>query len=190
MLIAIDGRCAAGKTTLAETIKGIIPCNIIHMDHFFLRPEQRTKERFREPGGNVDYERFQEEVMLPLGRGEQFSYHVFDCKKMGFSSEIPVEPCGLTIVEGSYSCHPSLWKFYDLHIFMDIDTEEQRERIRKRDGESAFKVFRERWIPMEENYFENCHVREQCECVRMGMEIQEIADDIIRNFHLQTYIEN
>lgn len=35
MLIAIDGRCAAGKTTLAALLKKEINCNIIHMDDFF-----------------------------------------------------------------------------------------------------------------------------------------------------------
>ena len=65
MLIAIDGRCAAGKTTLAALLKKEINCNIIHMDDFFLRREQRTLERMQEPGGNVDYERVLREVMVP-----------------------------------------------------------------------------------------------------------------------------
>lgn len=53
-LIAIDGRCAAGKTTFAEKLSSIMECSVIHMDHFFLRPEQRTKERLAQAGGNVD----------------------------------------------------------------------------------------------------------------------------------------
>ena len=61
MLIAVDGRCASGKTTLASALERETGCNVIHMDHFFLRPEQRTKQRLEEPGGNVDYERFQED---------------------------------------------------------------------------------------------------------------------------------
>ena len=44
LLIAIDGRCASGKTTLASRIKEEINCNVIHMDYFFLRPEQRTED--------------------------------------------------------------------------------------------------------------------------------------------------
>lgn len=35
LLIAIDGRCTAGKTTLASIVKEKINCNVIHMDHFF-----------------------------------------------------------------------------------------------------------------------------------------------------------
>ena len=49
------------------------------MDHFFLRPEQRTPERLRTPGENVDHERFLEEVLCPLRAGRVFWYRPFDC---------------------------------------------------------------------------------------------------------------
>lgn len=80
MLIAIDGRCAAGKTTFATHLQGLWDCNMFHMDDFFLRPSQRTPGRLREPGGNVDYERFLGEVLVPLRKGEPFSYCPYDCK--------------------------------------------------------------------------------------------------------------
>lgn len=51
LLIAIDGRCASGKTTLAAYLQKAFRCNVIHMDHFFLRPEQRTSERMNQLGG-------------------------------------------------------------------------------------------------------------------------------------------
>ncbi len=35
-LIAVDGRCAAGKTTLAAQLQKDLGCNVIHMDDFFL----------------------------------------------------------------------------------------------------------------------------------------------------------
>ena len=73
VIVAIDGKCTSGKTTLASKLAQIYDCNVFHMDDFFLRPEQRTPERFAEVGGNVDYERFQEEVLLPLKTGKAFS---------------------------------------------------------------------------------------------------------------------
>ena len=72
MLIAIDGRCASGKTTLASMLQKRLACEVIHMDSFFLRPKQRTAERYQMPGGNVDYERLQEEVLVPLKTGQPF----------------------------------------------------------------------------------------------------------------------
>lgn len=165
MLIAIEGRCASGKTTLADRLEEKLKCNVIHMDHFFLRPQQRTKKRLSEPGGNVDYERFLEEIILPFKKGKPFSYREFNCKSMDFVSEIQVEPNRLTIVEGAYCCHPQLWDFYDLRVFLNVEPEEQLRRIRGRNGEKALLTFRNRWIPLEEQYFTAYHIAERCDYV-------------------------
>lgn len=162
-LAAIDGRCAAGKTTLASRLQEETGCTVIHMDHFFLRPEQRTKERLQKPGGNVDYERFLQEVLLPLHHGQRVSYRQFDCKKMELSSWIPVRPQALTVIEGSYSCHPQLWDFYDLRIFLNVESGEQLQRILHRNGSEACSQFRERWIPLEEQYFAAYQIQERCD---------------------------
>lgn len=161
--LAIDGRCASGKTTLADRLKEALDCNVIHMDHFFLQPQQRTKERLSEPGGNVDYERFLAEVIHPLEKGQSFSYRIFDCKCMDFVSEAAVDPGKLTIVEGAYCCHPALWEYYDFRVFLDVDAEEQLRRIRCRNGESGLGVFRERWIPLEERYFSAYQIIKRCD---------------------------
>ena len=50
ILVAIDGRCGSGKTTLGEYLKGQLDCNLFHMDDFFLRMEQRTPDRMKETG--------------------------------------------------------------------------------------------------------------------------------------------
>ena len=165
MLIAIEGRCASGKTTLADRLEKKLKCNVIHMDHFFLRPQQRTKKRLSEPGGNVDYERFLEEIILPFKKGKPFSYREFNCKSMDFVSEIQVEPNRLTIVEGAYCCHPQLWDFYDLRVFLNVEQEEQLRRIKGRNGEKASITFRNRWIPLEEQYFTAYHIAERCDYV-------------------------
>ena len=55
LLVAIDGRCASGKSTLAKDLQKQLDCNVIHMDDFYLQEHQRTTKRLREPGGNVDY---------------------------------------------------------------------------------------------------------------------------------------
>lgn len=79
IVLAIDGRCASGKTTLANQLQKKLGGTIIHLDDFFLRPEQRTPERYAEPGGNVDYERFEKEVLIPLKEERDFIYYPFDC---------------------------------------------------------------------------------------------------------------
>lgn len=59
----------------------------------------------------------------------------------------------MTIIEGSYACHPRLRRSYDLRIFLTVDRQEQLERIRKRNGEEREEMFERIWIPLEERYF-------------------------------------
>ena len=47
LLVAIDGRCASGKSTLAKDLQKQLDCNVIHMDDFYLQPHQRTTKRLR-----------------------------------------------------------------------------------------------------------------------------------------------
>ncbi len=162
MLVAIDGRCAAGKTTLAEHLQKETGCAVFHMDDFFLRPWQRTAARLCVPGGNVDYERFLREVLLPLDRGQTVVYQPFDCKTQTLKPPIEVQPHSLTIVEGSYSCHPALWEYYDMRIFLHVDPLEQLRRIALRNGD-ALEQFCSRWIPLEEKYFKDYRIRERCD---------------------------
>lgn len=160
---AIDGRCAAGKTTLAARLQERLNCPVIHMDHFFLRPHQRTPERLAKPGGNIDHERFLSEVIVPLREGGAFSYRPYDCHKQELLAPVRICPEKFVIVEGSYSCHPALWETYDLRIFLTVDKDEQIRRIRQRGGESAVAAFREKWIPMEELYFNACQIARRCD---------------------------
>ena len=165
LIIAIDGRCASGKTTLARILEARFDCNIFHMDDFFLRPEQRSEERLSRAGENVDHERFLAEVLIPISKGEACSYRPYDCKTGTFLPPVTVEPKRISVVEGSYSCHPSLIDHYDLRIFSDVDPEEQMRRITERNGKEGAERFRSLWIPLEEKYFEFYDVASKCHLV-------------------------
>ena len=152
VIVAIDGKCTSGKTTLASQLAEIYDCNVFHMDDFFLRPEQRTPERFAEVGGNVDYERFWEEVLFPLKGGKNFSYRPFDCSTFALAPPVVVTPKKLNIIEGTYSHHPYFGNPYDLKILLTVDEDTQRRRILERPA-FLHKRFFEEWIPMENQYF-------------------------------------
>lgn len=163
LIVAIDGSSASGKTTLAALLAEKYDCNVFHMDDFFLRLHQRTPERFAEPGGNVDYERFREEVLLPLARQQAFSYQPFSCSSMALAAAVPVSPKRLSIVEGAYSMHPTLSGFYDLSVFLRIDEKTQAERILLRNGAEKQQRFLHEWIPMEKRYFDHFGIESQCD---------------------------
>ena len=164
VLVAIDGKCTSGKTTLARQLAESYDCNVFHMDDFFLRPEQRTRSRFAEIGGNVDYERFQEEVLLPLKSGKAFSYRPFDCSAFTLAAPVAVAPKKLNIIEGTYSHHPYFGNPYDLKILLTVDKETQRQRILDRPS-FLHKRFFEEWIPMEDRYFDGFAIPGQADFI-------------------------
>ena len=163
LLVAIDGRCAAGKTTLCAALEkslSDVGVTVLHMDDFFLQPACRTPERLATPGGNVDHERFLADVLLPLSRGEDFTYQPFSCKTQTLCEAVPVHPAPIVLVEGAYASHPNLRRFYDLRFFLTVSSSLQFSRIIARNGEVAAETFRTRWIPMEEAYIAACHPEE------------------------------
>ena len=164
LIIGIDGRCAAGKTTLAARLQAETGCAVFHMNDFFLRPKQRTEKRLQTPGENIDHERFLEEVLLPLKNGKgTIVYRPYDCQKQDLCGEISVQTAAVNIVEGSYSLHPSLWEAYDLRIFLTVSQEEQMRRIINRNGKEKANIFRDRWIPLEEKYFSAFNIEKRCD---------------------------
>ena len=169
-ILAIDGRCAAGKSTLGAKLAEEWGAALFHMDDFYLQPHQRTAERLAEPGGNVDRERFLKEVLQPLKNGKDILYRRFNCKTFTFDPTRTIPTAQIAIVEGSYSCHPELREFYDYRIFLDIAPKIQMERILRRNGPEAAERFRTIWIPLEEAYFTGCSVREACDLVLTGEE--------------------
>ena len=165
VFVAIDGKCTSGKTTLAAKLAQIYDCNVLHMDEFFLRPEQRTPERFSQVGGNVDYERFWQEVLLPLKNGEAFSYRPFDCGTFALAQPVQVQPKKLNIIEGTYSFHPYFGKAYDLRLLLTVTPEIQRQRVLQRPEFLQDRFFNV-WIPMENRYFD-------------AMQLEDLADVVI-----------
>lgn len=163
VFVAIDGRCAAGKTTLAQALHRRYGYPAVHMDDFFLRPSQRTEERLAEPGGNVDWERFLEEVIPGASGGEAFSYRPYDCGRGELSGRVEIPPCRVLVAEGAYACHPMLREHYDLRIFLDVASDEQQRRILRREGEKRAEIFRTRWIPLEECYIGAFHADKTCD---------------------------
>ena len=157
-VIAIDGRAASGKTTMARQLAEILDGDIIQMDDFFLPPALRTEERLRTPGGNVHYERFREEVLSQLHSGESFSYRRFDCHIMDYHGLREVGSQPVRIVEGSYSCHPALGRYADIQVFSHVGPSQQINRILQRNGAETAEMFRTHWIPMEEMYFQKCSI--------------------------------
>ena len=176
-LIVIDGPCGSGKSTLAGLLARLYQTEPVPMDDFFLPFDMRTPERLAQPGGNVHYERFAQEVLDRLEPGRPVCWNRFSCAD---GSLVPrcVPAAEAVVVEGSYSHHPyfrqKLEQLNALLVFVSVGEAEQLRRIEKRNPEMRH-MFETRWIPLEKKYFE-------------AYDIQETADVMIasQNWDEQT----
>ncbi len=165
LILAIDGRAAAGKTTLAAELQTAFGAAVIHMDDFFLPPELRTEARLQIPGGNVHYERFLTEVAPALRAGAPISHRKYDCHQGTYAPYLVRQPhTQLTVIEGSYSLHPRLRALYDMTVFCTVPPELQRQRLQARNP-AALNAFLTRWIPLEEQYIAATAPMESCDFV-------------------------
>ena len=163
-VIAIDGRAAAGKTTLAALLARVLAAQVIPMDDFFLPAE--TAHRGKTGGKRREYPlRTFLRRGLPYLKENGSFYRRFDCGIMDYRGSRLVQSSPWRIVEGSYSCHPAFGDYMDCRVFCDISPEEQKERIIKRNGPEMAELFFTRWIPMEEQYFKTERIKEKADVI-------------------------
>lgn len=182
LLLVIDGKCGSGKTTFSEILGRQYDCNVFHMDDFYLPIVQQTQEVMKEPGGNINFDRFIDEIMTPLRADKEVMYKPFLCIGQKYASAVPLERKKVNIIEGTYSCHPRLREIYlempewnIITLFMDIDDANQTERVRKRVGEQRFKLFEDKWIPREREYFNAYRTKEYCKYSMYGQINMNVA---------------
>ena len=153
VLVALDGRCGSGKTTLAAQLAQQFPQSIVvHTDDFYLPPADRVAGWEHIPCANMDLKRLRAEVLPPARAGLAVPYRAYSCREGAYLPRQLFAPQPLVLVEGSYSHPPALADCYDLKVFVTCSREEQASRLMAREGE-RYPNFTSRWIPLEEGYF-------------------------------------
>lgn len=164
LLLAIDGRCGCGKSSLGAELAKCLDANLFHMDDFYLPFRQRVENWQEIPAGNMDLTRFLTEVLEPALNGQEILYRAFSCPQRRYLQEKRLPPKRVNIVEGSYSQHPFLADAYDVKLFVTAERSIQEARLQAREGDH-YKAFEEIWIPMEENYFRHFSIENNADCI-------------------------
>lgn len=165
ILIALDGRCGSGKTTLAAQLAERFPgSRTIHTDDYYLPPAPAgagvgntplRQHGFKAPAGRG---------AEPRPAGQPFSYLAYSCREGAYLPPVSCQPARLVIVEGSYSHHPALADCYDLRVFVTCSKAEQTRRLQAREG-ARYPAFAQRWIPLEEGYFAKYSIEESADLI-------------------------
>lgn len=165
LLLALDGRCGSGKTTLAAQLAERFPNSaVFHTDDFYLPPADRVDGWEHIPCANMDLARLSREVLAPARDGDAVSYRAYSCREGAYLPTKSIASKPLFLVEGSYSHHPLLAENYDLRVFVTCSKEEQARRLQAREGE-RYPNFVQRWIPLEEGYFAQYHIETHADLI-------------------------
>ena len=164
-VLALDGRCGSGKTTLADRLAKQFPASIVlHTDDFYLPPAQRLHGWEKLPCANMDLVRLRDEALRPAYAGRQVQYRAYSCREGAYqpTQTLPAQP--LVILEGSYSHHPLLAPYEDFRVFMTCSDAEQTRRLQAREGD-RYPDFAARWVPLEEAYFTQHNIEDAADFV-------------------------
>ena len=158
VVLALDGRCGSGKTTMATALAEQFPDSIVlHTDDFYLPPADRVPGWEQIPCANMDLARLRDEALRPAYEGQPVQYRAYSCREGAYlpARELAAQP--LVILEGSYSHHPLLTGHETLRVFVTCSKPEQTRRLQAREG-ARCADFAARWIPLEEAYFAQYNV--------------------------------
>ena len=165
LVVAIDGRSGAGKSTVAHALAQEIGAAIVPCDDFFaanvsnaewdaLTPEQRVAEA-------MDWRRLRREAIEPLRAGRTALWYAFDFQAGPRSDgtypmqEAPKElgPKTVVLLDGAYSARPELADVLDLKVLVEAAHATRETRLAAREAPAFLRRWHARWDAAEEHYF-------------------------------------
>lgn len=96
-----------------------------------------------------------------MSKHEDVKLRRFNCSTKSIESAILIPYKPFNIIEGSYSMHSNLQKYYDSSVFLTVNKDEQLSRLKKRNPK-MLNNFIQRWIPLEETYFNTFSIQDKC----------------------------
>ncbi len=141
-LVAVSGFGGSGKTTCANMLAATTGAPVIGLDSFV---QDKTLTDYS-LWNWFDFERFEQEVLLPFAAGEcTIRYGHFDWDKNKVIEMRSVSHQGLVIVEGVGLLRPKFLKYFSYKIWVDCPLEEALSRGKKRDREEYNNPNDEQW---------------------------------------------
>jgi len=180
--VAVDGVDAAGKTTLADELSGMVaargfPVVRASIDGFH-RPRRERYRRGREsPEGyyrdSFDVEALRRELLDPLGPGGDRRYRtaVFDpaADEPRPAPVLSADPDAVLLFDGVFLQQPALEGCWDLVVFVECSAEIAIQRGVRRDAGRLGPApevearYRRRYLPGQSMYLAECRPRERAE---------------------------
>jgi uridine kinase len=153
LVVGIDGKGGAGKSTLARSIAEVLPDSAtIQMDDFYLPSAERPNDSTT-IGGKFDLTRLIHQVLEPAcaGQAPKYQRYDWDNDRLG-ENWVEVGDVPVVLVEGVYSTCSRLRPFMSLCIWVETPRGARLSRGIDRDGEDMRSMWTEVWMPAEDSY--------------------------------------
>jgi uridine kinase len=163
LLVALDGRSGAGKSTVAARLAGQVDGVVIEGDDFYAGgadAEWAARTAAAKVAGCIDWRRLRTEALEPLLAGRPADYRPFDfATGTGLAAHtIRREPAPLILLDGVYSGRPELADLVDLAVLVELpDNLARRRRLVAREGPLFMTAWHALWDEAEDYYF--THIR-------------------------------
>jgi uridine kinase len=158
LLVGIDGRGASGKSTLARALECAAgDLTVVEFDDFYLPSADRQARAARgdtEIGGDFDWRRLRDQVLLPLTRDRPAEYQRYDWPGDRLAEWLTVPVGGTVVVEGNFCTRRELFGLYDYTLWVEAPHELRLERGVRRGGPDTRERWLTEWMPEEERYLE------------------------------------
>jgi uridine kinase len=153
LIIGIDGRPCAGKSTLTIKLAEALNAQIIYLDEFFI--PQKLWPKDAKPAFPFFYFRYSEflEGVKALAQGKTFRYFSHDWDNNDLSAEPTIiTPDKVIIVEGVSALNPELVPVYFKKIWVASNLKNERSAVIIRDGEKNIDLWQRYYIPSIDIY--------------------------------------
>lgn len=147
LIIAVDGRSGAGKTTLAVELAALLrehhTVSLFHLEDIY-------------PGWDgleAGMDRYVAGVLTPLAAGRTAHWRAWDWTADDDGTEHTTEPADVVIVEGVGAACRAALDFLDVSIWVNAPESVRRTSALNRDGDT-FAPFWERWARQEQAWLD------------------------------------
>jgi uridine kinase len=159
LVVAIDGRSGAGKSTVARWLGSELEAVVVEADDFYAGGSD-VEWAARTPAERVeqviDWRRLRHEALAPLAAGRAAAWRPFDFERgAGFADRIIArQPAPVVILDGAYSARPELADLVDLAVLVQASTDRvRRARLLAREGAAFMAAWHTLWDAAEDLYF-------------------------------------
>ncbi|MBP1134372.1 anthranilate synthase component 1/para-aminobenzoate synthetase [Arthrobacter sp. PvP023] len=173
VIIAVDGRSGAGKTTLAIELAARLrehhKVSLFHLEDVY-------------PGWNglaAGIERYVTTVLAPLSRGEAAEWVSWDWENHYDGNSHTTLPAEIVIVEGVGAAAASARPLLDAVVWAESSDIDRRSRALARDG-STYEPFWDQWAAQEDEWLATDPVQDHADIRVLNLADGTAPDDVLR----------